>query len=83
MAVQLLNMIGDGLLTVGVAILIANGPIADGDDPGAGLTLFLMSSAVVGIAALFGSSIVLDSVNRRAALTLLDDFRILAGRPRH
>jgi MFS family permease len=69
-------MVGDGLLTVGVAILIANG---QGEDPRAGLTLFLMSSAVVGIAALFGSSIVLDSVNRRAALILLDVFRILAA----
>jgi MFS family permease len=74
MTVQLLNMIGDGLLTVGATILIAHG-----SDPGADLTLILLSSSAVGIAALFGSSIMLDSINRRAALILLDVLRILAA----
>ncbi|MDZ7881782.1 MAG: MFS transporter [Mycobacterium sp.] len=74
MTIQLLNMVGDGLLIVGTTMLIVSGGRADRDLPA-----FLVASSVSTVSALFGASILLDSLSRRRTLMAIDMVRVAAA----
>lgn len=74
MTIQLLNMVGDGLLIVGTTMLIVAGGRADRDLPA-----FLVASSVSTVSALFGASVLLDSLSRRRTLMTIDTVRAAAA----
>ncbi|MFT4043102.1 MAG: MFS transporter [Gordonia sp. (in: high G+C Gram-positive bacteria)] len=74
LSVQLVNMLGDGLLTVGATLIIVSGRGAPSD-----LATFLVSCSLACVTSLAFASISLDSVNRRHALILIDVGRIVSA----
>ncbi|UVF79125.1 MFS transporter [Gordonia mangrovi] len=71
---QLFNMLGDGLLTVGLTLIVVNV-----SQSATALTLLLACSTAAGIVALLGSSIWLDAFNRRRTLIVIDVGRVIAA----
>ncbi|MEE4026078.1 MFS transporter [Gordonia sp. PKS22-38] len=74
LSVQLFNMLGDGLLTVGLTLIVVSVSQSPAD-----LTLLLACSTATGLVALLGSSIWLDAFNRRHTLILIDVGRVIAA----
>lgn len=74
LAVQLFSMLGDGLLTVGLTLIVVDVSKSSG-----ALTLLLASGSAAGITTLVGSAMWLDAFNRRRTLMMVDALRIVAA----
>lgn len=74
LSMQLVNMVGDGLLLMGTTLIIISK-----SDASRNLTLFLVSSAISGAITLMSAALALDSVSRRRVLIGIDVIRIFTA----
>lgn len=74
LSIQLLNMLGDGLLGIGTTLIVLMGNNPDRD-----LTIFLFTCSLSSVLSLGVASLSLDSINRRYSLMLVDAVRMVSA----